>query len=151
KDFRIGFFKRLVVPLGRPEETPALAQRPVRHSLPVVIPRNAVEDLPVMEKDLVGIEERIAGMIDMVGLRSAAIEFENGKVLSLFQLFYRSAFDIVTSIIEGSTVADGVKNTEEVFIDQVPEVGELCAPVQVSRIGQHIALALGDHAVEVLA
>ena len=49
-------------------------------------------------------------MIYMIGFGTTSIEFKNGKIFSLLQVFNRLTLDVVSAIIKQSAVTDGIKN-----------------------------------------
>ena len=82
-----------------------------------------------MEEHLVRVKERKTRIVNVIRFCATTIKFQNSKVLSLLQVFYRLAFDIVAAIIKFCTVADGIKYSQQVIINEVMEIGEFGAPV----------------------
>src|SRR5205085_11847350 len=69
--------------------------------------------------------------------RSRSIEFKNRKVLSPFQIFNRSSFDVVASVEEFFVIMTQlIKNSGEILIDLVMQIGEMSSTVVITCIGQ---------------
>src|SRR5690606_9682285 len=72
----------------------------------------------------------------MVRLGTAAVKFNNLKMLSLLQVFYRRSFDIVASVIEAGAVAQLIKYFVHAPVDFPVQVGKMGAAVVVAGIRQ---------------
>ncbi len=88
-----------------------------------------------MQNHPIGFPEAHIAIVNMIGFGAAAVKFQHLEVLSFFQVFNGSCFDIITAIVEFiCKMTQLIKNFVEVFINFFVKVGKMCTPVVVTGI-----------------
>src|SRR5688572_11019479 len=137
------------MPFGIPEVIPSFDKGPVRCSMPVIMPADPVQYFPVLQYLPVCLPDAHITIINMIGFRAASIKLKDQEIPAFFQVFDRSCFNIITSVIEFvSIMTELIKYIMKVLIDLVVQVGELRPAVMITRIGQIKYFVFRNYPVE---
>src|SRR5690349_2526953 len=102
-----------------------------------------------MKDDAVSLPDAHPTIINVIGFRTATIEFQDQEILAFFQVFDRCGLDIITAIIELICIMTQlVKYFMQVLIDLFMQIGKMSSPVMISRIREVKDLSLRDNTVK---
>src|SRR4051812_32235862 len=95
--------------LCSPQKPPAFQGRPVWNTVLLIVFRDLIQNPPVAQENPVRIKKRKARVVHMIGLGTAPIELQYGKILSLLQVLHGFTFDIISAIIKTCLMTDSIK------------------------------------------